>query len=445
MSYPSITARPDPWTPEEHERMLAAISARLWLFTRPYARVEQGIYQIVGRLTNLQPDDLHRLRAIHYLLRPELLLLLNEDVPAILRRMAGASVQIPEITHAAIRGRIDWSRTLAERTAAGYADPSLYAVQATTRHFDLAPNQVLKALLEAIRVLAQEVSRGQFNAGAPVQPEQDSTWLHQIAAIRMLCETYLKHVHMRAVSLPAAVTGSMLQATRAARNPAYRRVESLYRQYLELVEYPDLLPSEAVLREQILRPLDPDTIYELAILFATLDTLEAHGWRPLRLRLIGATEQSKPVAAYRHPGYGLMRVYYQQIPKAWRKLSAYTGIFDKYALGTATRRPDIILHWHSPRGLERSMIVEVKRSANRHYLAESAYKVLGYLKDFALAFAAHDPSLQVPAAILAAWDGASPLPEVSSEALLQDEVLLTTYTGYTPHLNTILARIEASA
>src|SRR5690348_3400267 len=101
MAYPSTSARPDPWTHEEHEHMLAAISSRLWLFTRPYARVEQGIYQIVGRLTHLLPDDLHRLRAIHYLLRPELLSLLNEDVPAILRRMAGASMHIPDITHAA--------------------------------------------------------------------------------------------------------------------------------------------------------------------------------------------------------------------------------------------------------------------------------------------------------------------------------------------------------
>ncbi len=57
------------------------------------------------------------------------------------------------------------------------------------------------------------------------------------------------------------------------------------------------------------------------------------------------------------------------------------AIFENYDLNVASRRPDIIIELEK-KDEKKYWLVEVKQSANRDYIVDGAYKVLGYLADF---------------------------------------------------------------
>lgn len=442
-----IAAASDIWSSSDRERILAEVTHRLWLFTRRAALPARGRYRLVLQLTRLSDADLRRLRAIHYLIDPGLQRLLSEAVPDILRRMAAAKLPRIATTRGEIRGRIDWGRTAAERAAcaAGIYEHDLYVYRTGQRSADIAPNRVLKALLVHTGSLAAEVLGTHFSLDSHFAAGYEAGWTQYAAETYTLCRNCLNSPELRAVSVPDTISGEMLLAARTARNPAYAEIERHYRHCIELTgEGGSALPeiTEAVLREQILQPLDPDVMYELWIFFRTLDVLEEHGWQARRLRLVGSKEESGEPAVYRHAAGGEMRVFFQQLPREWRTLSAYTGIFEKYALGTAARRPDMILHWTAPSGAERFIIVEVKRSSNARYLADSAYKVLGYLKDFALAFADNPADgVQIPSAVLAVWENPGGFQALAPDRLPEDEVLLATCRSYTQQIGAILKQL----
>lgn len=97
-----------------------------------------------------------------------------------------------------------------------------------------------------------------------------------------------------------------------------------------------------------------------------------------------------------------MDVYYQVVPSAFVKDSVYKALFEAYDLDVSSRRPDIVLDVKASQ-FKAPIIVEVKRSSDRTYIADGVYKVLGYLSDFRASF-----TEQAPKAILAVFGGIEP-------------------------------------
>jgi len=154
------------------------------------------------------------------------------------------------------------------------------------------------------------------------------------------------------------------------------------------------------LRQRVLIPLDDDALYELWALLGAATVLDELGYVLEVANLIG--RHSAPFS-YRAPhGRALVRLRFGHTPAHWRRDSRYRAIFERYGLAGATRRPDLIVEMRQGRGRQtRHLLVEVKRTRNPGYIADSIYKVLGYLADFAAVFA----NQQETQGLLLLWDG----------------------------------------
>ncbi|HKO25023.1 MAG TPA: hypothetical protein VJY65_09860, partial [Chloroflexota bacterium] len=130
---------------------------------------------------------------------------------------------------------------------------------------------------------------------------------------------------------------------------------------------------------------------------------------------------------YRAPGgNAVARLRFGHTPAHWRRASRYCTVFDRYGLGGAVRRPDLIVELQRGRR-RRHLLVEVKRTRDPQYIADSIYKVLGYLADFQAVFAGQEG----PCALLLLWEGPGAPP---SGPQAPDTLVLATHRDYRAQL-----------
>ncbi|MFW6026660.1 MAG: hypothetical protein ACOCRX_09985, partial [Candidatus Woesearchaeota archaeon] len=130
-----------------------------------------------------------------------------------------------------------------------------------------------------------------------------------------------------------------------------------------------------VLKNRILKPLNNNVLYELYVFFNILDVIEGQGWKLKSVNLIGGNSESVSVYSKNNE---TIKIYYQNLPKKLKEKSIYGNYLDFYDLNCRSRRPDVIIEKDS----QKYCIIEVKRSANRGYIVDGVYKLMGYLKDF---------------------------------------------------------------
>jgi len=104
------------------------------------------------------------------------------------------------------------------------------------------------------------------------------------------------------------------------------------------------------------------------------------------------------------------------------------------------RLPDIVPGRRRGTSVAR-LLVEVKLSRARGYIADSVYKALGYLNDFRDVFEGQG----APHAILAAWDGVERKPGYFPE----DEIIIATHANYRTYIveavESLLAQLPEAA
>jgi hypothetical protein len=198
----------------------------------------------------------------------------------------------------------------------------------------------------------------------------------------------------------------------------------VYDHYCRLVEHPTLSALVDALRQRVLAPLDDDALYELWALLGAATVFDEAGWM---LDVAGLVGQAAVPFTYRALGGGTVaRVRFGHTPAHWRRASRYCTVFDHYGLAGAVRRPDLIVELQ--RGQRRRhLLVEVKRTRDPQYIADSIYKVLGYLADFEAVFAGQEG----PRALLLLWDGPG---APSSGQQAPDTLVLATHRDYRAQL-----------
>jgi hypothetical protein len=217
----------------------------------------------------------------------------------------------------------------------------------------------------------------------------------EAAALRALADPVLADVE--AATNPAADLAACRRSPRAA----VRLLAHAYARYRDLVEQPTVTALLEALRQRVLAPLDDDTLYEVWALLGATAALDGAGWRLEAAELIG--RHATPFA-YRSPdGRATARLRFGHTPQHWRRQSRYRAVFERYSLAGATRRPDLIVDIREGQH-RRYLLVEVKRTRDPGYIADSVYKVLGYLADFEAAFGAQRGTR----GLLLLWDGVTP-------------------------------------
>lgn len=387
--------RYDCWTDNDYNEVLEFVEKSLWLFVQQNADMHRP-KQVVCNLTQLDYAGLKFLQRIYFLLADDVQRCIRESVPYLLKHLSQSTDRVTNEIRGSIRGNVDWSLTTKRRLALGLTDPTVFVTRKAVKTYDLPEMQALKYFLTQVNHLCVEV--------LGFIPEEDRTisyehyehqekWRDVIRGLYHATNTSLKNIYMHSISLPKKVTDLMLQRVRCARSVEFKRVYKGLQLYRKLFvrEKPEALRD--CCEQGVLKPLNRDTLYEIYILFLTIETLEQLGWQREHLRLVGYGDGA--VVHYKNDSK-ILRVYYQTLPVVFSENSLYTNLMRTYSVDAKLRRPDMLFEF----GEHDFKLLEVKRTQNKHYIVESVYKVLGYLKDFEKCF---EPG-QIPQAVLVIWN-----------------------------------------
>jgi hypothetical protein len=383
------------WAEKDYNDVLAFVEKQLWLFVQENAGIHRP-RQVVSNLAQLSYNDLRLLQTVYFLLSKSVQSCIRDSVPYLLRRLTQSSARVIAEFKGGVRGNVDWERTLRRRWSSCGNDPTVFVTRVAIKSYNLPEVQALKFLLTLVNRLSSELlgSIPEERESLPYSP--GGKWKDNVRSLYHLTNTFLQNVCLRDVSLPAKVDDLMMQRVRCARNMHFKNLYEALLLYRKLFVQEDHATLRKCFEEGVLRPLNEDTLYEIYILFLTIASLEQVGWNREHLRLIGYGK-----GAVAHYGYGgkKVRLYYQTLPAGFSGSSLYTDLLRKYGIDVSLRRPDILFEFE---GNGRSFkLLEIKRTQDKKYIADSVYKVLGYLKDFGKCF----EGSPLPHGILVVWEG----------------------------------------
>lgn len=348
----------------------------------------------IRKLFNLNDNELESLITVHFLLSNQL----NEFIqilPYLLKNLQHSTLREKEEYKGLIKGRVDWNQTLKE------TDPTLFICTPLQKSYDLEINQLLKFLLEKIIYLYEN----------RLKIDEDTKGWHEVIRNNYYkAQIAIKNVYFKNIKSINKVPQKTLN--KRYRNQNYLKVINLYRLYEKLFIMNDLDTLKELLKNQLLKPADDDTIYELYVFFKLVSKLKDPE--------LGLLMEGNDYSAISKDN---IKIYYQNTPKIFN--SKYKDIIANYNIQATKRRPDIIIEFsdYSYR------IVEVKRTSDEGYLRNSVYKVLAYLEDFKEV----NYTDQIPGVIVC-WSGIA----ITNEDAFKEDILILNKDDFIASLDLLL-------
>lgn len=362
------------WSTEVHRQMVEYTSDYLGLFVQKHAKVTRP-EAVFLKVAQLSSGDLRRLSHMHFLLSDEARELITVIAPAILKRLSKTSVQEFKTNRNVVQGRVHWGRTYAVRSVMG-GDPSLFVTAKKSSEFDLPENRLLLYMLHQVVVIARSVIKESWDEEKfDLDENQDQKWGTQIRGLVAQCLKLLRNPYVSRIDQLPHLTEQIVEQTAKVRGERYSRLAHVARTYIQSNKEPLTFLQQ---RQKILEPLSKDTLFEIAVLFTVIQTATEAGWIEKSGGLIGGNSHW---ISKMEKDECVLKVYYQTLPARLAERGRYKPLMSKHGLSDRDRRPDLVLEWVA-QGKIKYYIIEVKRSVRRSYLAEGAYKVLGYLKDY---------------------------------------------------------------
>lgn len=413
----------DCWNEQTHQMMVEETSRNLWRFLQKNASAREVRNEMFLKLAQLSNEDLQLLASINVFLSKQTSEFLSEIAPAILTRLSKTSVHQNQQTRGFAKGRVQWGRTYVERAAKG-GDPSLFVVGSRINQFDVPQNRVLLYLLQDIFDRLSEMEHNSWDSDRVINDER-LKWKDRLGQMRHQVANLLKNPYLPHISKVQGITEKQIDQTEKTRGEWYSKLAAFARFYIGCFGDP-LNYLQSRFPHTVLEPINRDTLYEIAVLFKILETLDSLGWQEQTVNLIG---NGKNIVSFFEMGGTKLRVYYQGVPAKFDKVSKYKDIMKMYGLSDRSRRPDIVLEWIEEADVARYCIIEVKRSERRQYLVDSAYKLFGYLHDFEEVFTEED----CVRAVLVGWRG---IKVVQPDTVRQ--IHLTGWEGLNSTIETVL-------
>ena len=296
-------------------------------------------------------------------------------LPAWVREMPSVSRRATEIVEGAAPGPLDIPATLALRRR---ADLTRFAIRRRHRRFDLPESVLVAAVARWLHG-----ALGRLRGAGLIQQRN---W----GGRALICEGALHnalHLSLLRQVPEAPIEPRHLQAAAAARHPIFGEARWWWDQIAAASGH----RPEAVARlvaEGALAPLEPHRRFEYAVCVALIAALsralEAPTPTPGRWRLERSLviEGRDEIAAFVRAEDGArIRVYYDTtglLPPGPRDLGVqrYLGLSGRL-------RPDITVWIEIPNQRPRAVVIEVKHSVDREYLATGFREALGYVHEYA--------------------------------------------------------------
>lgn len=393
--------------------------------------------------SGIKPEGLDE-RFEEFRLLVDLHFILRDDVVSFVRALPDHLRELQTSTHTrshtsrgAVRGRVNWQRTMQQRYHESPEDRSLFVCDTRSEHYDTDENLVLKRLLSVIH---STVERAEEYLDRDYAWVNDS-WRGEEDLVEELRRVFDRNVHVRRIREPSQYepTDRMLTAAAASR-------KSVYREAARLVEkHRDIRSGEPeALRELIddtaITPDDDETLLELFVLFRFISSLEEMWDGSLEFRTIESGRQEvarlsgeKEVVVYHDNAAGDRDLSFLSVPmeKADKELTR-TEMVQRTATRVArqyfrdaefenhTGRPDVIVLeiLDEDSGSYDYLITEIKNSTQQKTIRQGIKETLEYLAflrlDDELVFG--DEELEDPTeAFGSGWNGLLVVQDLESE------------------------------
>ena len=405
------------WDSTEAKNVESYLSSKLFLYLLKDASIPiEGIISLMG----VDEREVELLKRIHFLLSEEVNDLIY-SLDSILRNLSHSTrVDIFE-SKGVIKGRIDWNLTYKRRYQQGFDDPSQFICRSSSKMYNLPENQLLKFILNEVEKISHEEKIFHKILQKDVVKNNEK-WENQLnKRFKKVKNALEKNVYLKHITLPKNINSKTLLRTYNHRNKHYQHVAKCYKLYEDIF----LADNRAVLKEliekQLLRPSEPEKMFELFVLFNIMDSLDD---KNLKIRIIKPKNYDEYhfVASYNEQNKNIY-IYYQRLTDDFDDASQYKNIFKYYELRKSLRRPDIMIMVESPDEEPEFYIVEVKLTNNDSYIADSIYKVLGYIYDF------ENILNKQPKAILIVWDNIKEIRSFDISEALENPIAILNHNN----------------
>ena len=348
-------------------QMLSEVLSLLPAFLNAASKERPGPLAASAELLGLPQAKLNQVLATHAMLSAPIRELIA-DLPAGVRRPVTSSIR-PRVTTRSVNSSIDWAATLRHRATSSPLG-GVWVTRPASRVFDVPENRALAWLLEAV----------EDRAHASLSPSTDASgpWENEIRESAAIVKRSRRIAWLE--GLPSRWPGDeVYQRLAADRLGFYQKRVSVAARYLRRLLI-DPSPSDQVeaLCERYFEPTQDWKLFEIAVLVRLSTQLDAVGTR--RYRQPTFSGGRRPFAAYSMPSGREVRLWYQ----SWPESSGPSELLDAisyYGLKSGGNRPDIVVEFVDDRATSRLIVLELKASTSRNYLASGFAQLLSYLRD----------------------------------------------------------------
>ncbi|NHO83152.1 hypothetical protein [Micromonospora sp. CMU55-4] len=404
-----------PW---ERTSRIAEVGDQIWSYVSPAARLEGPGLLVAAALLGWPGGDVAKLGALQFLLSAEVREFVQQ-LPELARRLSTTSVRGEERSAERVRGAVHWGQTMTGRLTSG--SPHLHVTAPVDRAYQTPENELLVHVLDAVANLATasgwHLPSMRSEPATTIRSHLDEATKWQTSSMLATIER-IPPTSRSLARIAAGRTGTR-----------YRSVLAAYGKLNALVERLDRAEVRRAIEEVGLVTAQEHILFELLTLFRVMASLGVHGWELQPLRLFrGAVETHGTSRDGRR-----IDLWYQSKPSVLADVSNYREVLARHGFQRPQDlRPDLVLHWQTPTGSPRTLVIECKLSTSGG-VKEAARSALFDLLAYRQAFASSMAGAGVPYGLGVAWGGGL-TPQLNQDVMLCtpdkiEEALLTTASG----------------
>ena len=353
-------------------------------------------------LPELSSPDLDRLLRIHFVLTEtgdgEVGVVdFARDLPGRLQRIRTTVEPRTRRYEGEVHGRVQWNRTLPERSSRIGAGDLLFVCDEIERNYETAENLVLKVVIGIITGIVQQDLAGVFQTGTPA-------WLGTWAPDSRLRQEFLtasgRNVYLRRIEVDAdRITDAMISRALRSRLPLYRDAAALLARYRRLMRH-DLDTTEArrLLTTTFIRPDREAVLFELYWVLRIIRAFRCHAEK---IEFLPIETGARYVAQWKIAGdtyvishdstgsFGFSEsaaaaretlrspdTFFGRMLRVHAEYQTLTGGTSDHLWGG---RPDLVLEVTRADGRRSILLGEVKYTRSRDYAAQGLRELLEYM------------------------------------------------------------------
>ncbi len=352
-------------------------------------------------LPELSSPDLDRLLRIHFVLTETSdgevgVVDFARDLPGRLQRIRTTVEPRTRRYEGEVHGRVQWNRTLPERSARIGAGDLLFVCDEIERNYETAENLVLKAVIGVITGIVQQDLATVFQTGTPA-------WLGVWAPDSRLRQEFLnasgRNVYLRRIEAdPDRITDGMIARALRSRLPLYRDAAALLARYRRLMRHElDTAEARRLLTTTFIRPDRAPVLFELYWVIRIIRAFRQYA----RVRFLPIEPGAPYVAQWTIAGdrytishdstgrFGFSEsiaaaretltspdTCFGRLLRAREEFQALTGGTSDHLWGG---RPDLVLEVIRADGRRLLLLGEVKYTRSRDYAAQGLRELLEYM------------------------------------------------------------------